>query len=574
MRGRRSYGRPRKTRKVGTGARIVDRTRSVSRPRVLVVPSISPVRAAGLLLLVLLALLGGTAGAGAQTTGPGVVEGTVRDEQGAPVVGAAVRVHTETFGPAGSGSFDRHATSDAEGRYRVDGIVLPTGHPLDDGRALRVEQDGYAVEGARGVLGRLGAFDGTPVRADVVLRRRDVVLRGRLSIRGGASIAGAGVTVTTATEPGTEAGAYDRWTADVDADGRYEVRVPAGRFRILAGSRYGLPTSWPDLAEARPAPTTRTAAHGETLDGLDVSMRARQEHAARDEFGRAHAGWGDGPGDDPGNGGAVGTYPRDTYRSVTSPNGPAVEIGPLRTSRIVFPDLPPDALVTVPGVGLPFDVPIRNTGDDVLWLGDVRVEGPSVLGSSSTDGVRACQGLFVMPGATLAVSITAITAAYAPEYRLTLVTSTNAGADVRTPMVQRTVSSPGAGPGDPHPFDALIPFLPPGARAGTLVATQGRPTARAATVGIGAVTVRRSSVRVAFPAAGRTDVRVDRRITARGRSAARWSRARSVRLRATRAGTRTARIRPLARGRYRIRAATRLGRGPVRRVTAVRTITR
>lgn len=548
-------------------------------------------------MLVLVALVLGagpvaTAAAAHPESGPGVVLGTVRDTDGRPVAGAWAEVTTETY-DASDGSqrvHTRSAVADAAGAFRIEGIVLPGQTLGDTSRGFVVRKDGYVDEGVGTVEGRLMAWTGEPVRVDVVLRRRDVVLRGRLNVRDGGSPVGGRVGASPVLPAGQHPGRFDHWQTTADDDGRWELRVPAGAYRVWAQSTYGLPASWPDLGSPRVGAVTRAATGGETVDGLDISMRLRMRDAAVDEFGNVHPGW---SGDQDA---AVGRYPRDPYRSVTVERGAQVAAAAARHARdTIFPRLPQDELITITGFGPAVDVPVTNTGDDVLWTGAVRIEGTFEGGSRCEEGVtrRPCSDRWILPGDTVVMRVTPSNRVYAPTYDMTLVVPTNAGADLRVPFRLRNVADPALGPDDVNTMAALLPYLSPEAeRSAILLGAPGpwqqrRPTGGTPTGGgppasavtpatprIGAVVLRRRSVRTTFPAAGRIDVRIDRRVPARGRSRARWSTTRSVGLRATRPGVRTARLRTLPRGRYRVRVTARFGAAKVQRATAVRTVHR
>jgi hypothetical protein len=508
------------------------------------------------------------------------IEGVVRDVSGAPVADAHVHVETNTSrhgnGYTASVEHDVDAQTDAEGRYRLDDVVLPEtrGTEVVFPGQLTVQKPGLTRQGITDIDRRLLDATGV-VRADVVLRPIDAVLRGRLSVRGGTPEGGRVTVHEVGVDPGVhhDLGTYG---AQADDDGRWRIEVPGGRFTALASSTYGLDTKWPDLPAAWTIDPSFDVSPGATRDGLDLSMRLRQPAAAFDEFGQLFDGW-----RPPQPGDTVGTYPPDTYRSTTIVRGAVVDAGPPHTSDFTLGWLPKDQLVTTTGLGVPIDVRITNTGDDVLRLGDVRLEGEK-LGAFTclVDNQRPCKGSIALPGRSVIVTVTPFTNAYAPVYHLRLVVPSNASAgDTRVPIDIRNVSDPSANPYDPNNVAALGQFLPPEALA-LIAANQaaeaaGRPLRFATATELSAAVLRRDRVRVAFPSAGTATVRVDRAVRARPRVRARgvrWATARSVHLRATRSSTRTARIRPLAAGRYRVRLTIRLGTGKARTVSAIRTL--
>lgn len=528
-------------------------------------------------------------------TGPGVVEGVVRDRLGAPMAGIHVSLDTWVT-PAGTTRslwFPRSVTTQADGRYRFDGVPTPDDEVFV--ADLRTWAEGYAAGVVKGISARLRAAPATPIVEDVLVRRRDVTLRGRVSVRGG-SAEGAAVTLTPADD-GVDPD--EGWIARVDEDGRWEQEVPAGRYRITAESTYGLKTSWPDVPASRPgpAPATPYVAPGGVLGGLDVSMRLRLPGPAIDEWGQYHQGW------DPQASGFPGRYPRDPYRSVTALRGGVATVGtPVSTYSLGLPRLPPGDLITVTGHGiLGLEVPVTNTGDDVLWLSP-RLEGdldPDSYCQWALTGDRCSEEQPLLPGETRTVMISPYTSAWAPEYALTLVLVNPEGPDVRVPMRLRNVGQEQFGADDHrnmrgvHPylsdedqattasFLGLGPPLPPEVEA-WLAAMAAGPQAPAAASPApapvkrvtppGVLTLARTSVRFTFPAAGRVDVRIDRLVRAkRKRQADRWVLARTVALKATRAGARSIRIKRLAVGPYRVRITARIG-GKVRRVTDYRDV--
>lgn len=568
-----------------------------------------PSRPVGVLLLLvalLVLLVGAPAGPADAAapegvpTGPETVQGVVRGTDGAPIADATVTLglgvrDPATAGPGGSGSWEgrqRTATTDASGRYRFAGVPTP-GDDVDVW-SLGASKDGFATDGTYDVGQHLRTAPGTPADSDFVLRRLDVTLRGRVSVRGGTPDGG-WVTVTPASADPNRS-TFDSWYAWPDGDGRWELRVPAGAYRVSAQSTYGLRTSWPDLPSARPAPATREVAPGGVLDGLDVSMRLRQPGPAVDEYGEQHAGWDQARWNDP-----LGRYPRDTYRSVTAVRGAELALGTPTHGRNFYPlpRLPAGELLTLTGTGIPIDVPVQNTGDDVLFVDGARLEG--AIGGASRcywQGYADCaEPRAVMPGETQTIQVTPMTDAYAPEYALDLVLATSVGSERRVPLRLRNVGKPEYGADDYRNMAGIAPYLSdedrwrysgflgggePSAeltafmaaltQAATPPAAAPAPAAARRPTPPGVLTLARSSVRFTFPGAGRVDVRIDRLVRAkRKRQPDRWALARTVALKATRPGARSVRIKRLAVGPYRVRIVARVG-GKVRRVTDYRDV--
>lgn len=557
----------------------------MSRPRVL-----------SLLLALLLVLAGASSAAAAEDeapTGPGSVSGVVRDRLGVPMVGVHVSLDTWVT-PRGSSRsrwFPRSMTTGTDGRYRFAGVPTPDDEVFV--ADVHAWAEGYANGAVRGVSARLRAAPTTPIVEDVVMRRRDLTMRGRVSVRGGTP---EGATVTL-TPVGDGADPDEGWIARVQEDGRWEQDVPAGRYRISAESTYGLRTWWPDVPAARPGPVTPVGLPGTTLDGLDVSMRLRQQGPAIDEYGQYHQGW------DRDAVGPVGRYPRDPYRSVTVLRGGIATAGtPVSTYYLGLPRLPAGELITLTGHGIiGLEVPVTNTGDDVLWLG-ARVKGaisPASPCRWALTGGACSEEQPLLPGETRTVVVAPYTEAWAPEHAFDLVLTNADGPETRVPLRLRNVGLPEYGPDDWHNISGLLPYLseelaeqaairlgtgpPLSPEIAALLRAMAAPPSPAATPpapapavrrppAVGVVTVRRTSVRFTFPAAGRVDVRLDRLVRSTDRRRPdRWARARAVTLKATRAGARTVRIKRLGVGPYRVRIVARIG-GRVRRVTDYRDV--
>lgn len=395
--------------------------------------------------------------------------------------------------------------------------------------------------------------------ADVDPGTPDATLAGRIAVRDGGSVEGGKITASRLDSPDGITWGYD---AEADDTGAWSVEVPAGRYRLQAESRFGLQTGWPDLPPSLgTAPVVvRT---GEKRDDLDFSMRLRLPQAADDEYGWLHGGWDD---DAFGHVKNPVPYPRDTYRSVTAVRGPVAELGgprPPTQFTTTYPDTREFRFDPEVG-GVRFEYDLTNSGDGVLWTGDVRIEGaPGDFTSCGLPPFVRCSDQWIAPGQTATYPAGVDTRGMTGPRTVTLVIPNNAGPEIRVPI--RLV------PADP-PTAAAVPTsraTPAPAAAATAAKT---PPSWASS--LQAAVVRRASVRLRFPAAGRVVVRIDRPVRPKARGASRWRTARTVRLKAAHSGPRSARMARLPKGRYRIRLDATAASGGRERVTALRSVRR
>lgn len=176
--------------------------------------------------------------------------GTVRDATTrAAIAGALVSVH----GYLATGSGGVTTATDAEGRWRVDGL------PFESARV---------VARAAGYVRESGAVPQTPLRAgaavtvDLTLRRGATVagvIRG-----GGAPVARARVTVAWAGDAYAE-----RASAATGADGRFSVDgVPPGRATVVVSAdgwfQEGFPRAWTRAVQTGNVPASAVVAVPET----------------------------------------------------------------------------------------------------------------------------------------------------------------------------------------------------------------------------------------------------------------------------------------------------------------------
>ncbi|MDX8151589.1 hypothetical protein SK069_08305 [Patulibacter brassicae] len=404
------------------------------------------------------------------------------------------------------------------------------------------------------------------------------VLRGRVTVRGAALGPG---QVTASRPDGAE-----RLVTDTDTDGRYELRVRPGRWRVTAESRYGLPTRWPDLPMGREDAPDVVAQDGEVRDGLDFSLRARLAGPGTDEYGTRYA------GHDPSQEDAAATsYPRDPYRSVLSPNGPrlSITVAPHHDAGSVR-NLRPGELLTfgIGGVTVPVTLGVRNTGDDTVFLRDARFDGgDAVRFGSCTLDQGACGTSRLLPGQGTTMRLWPVFAAYRFHYATTFVVP---GGGLRIPLVLRNVAPPGWGTdGDARmpadwaehaPLDQVALAkasgrgFAPSARAAAGAAPAPSPTTGVATPAapsgsgssrLGTPALSRTALTARFPVAGRATVRIDRQVAPAARTGrpARWRTVGRVTLRARRPGVQRARVRRIVPGRYRMRVQSWLGGAPL-----------
>lgn len=537
-------------------------------------PLASPGRRAAprllVLLLLALALVPVATARAAEPTA--TVAGTVRDGAGAPVAGARIYVNGPgSRRPAGihpsDASWPWAAVSDATGAYEIPGVPMwAAGDELYESTVF-ASRHGYT---SSHYLGReesrpFVAREAATYRADFVLHRIDAVIRGRVSIKGGASPEALRVYPERVGDPNTTF----QPELVTHPDGRYELTVPAGRYRVGAESRYGLAGNAPDLPGVRTGPAFDLPAGGVRED-VDVLLRARLPYPATDQYGYWQFGYEDGRvSDDP-----FPRYPRDETPSVLSTIGPVLEHGVPRTAKHNEPgEGSTDLTAGFFGLNV-YRVRLHNRGDHDLWVRSVRFEGPDAgwfscqepyHGSGDVFWVGCDQG-FVLPGETKDLPIQVRNGVLKAEFRATAVVTTSApGGELRFPMVVRMPGVPsGALPTPPAGGAA------PGTGSATPRPARPRPMTRSARSRLGrSVALAPTRVRVRLPGAGRVAVRIERRTSRAGR---RGKTVRRATLRATRARTVTARLRRLPAGRYRVRMTVALAGHTAATVTVDRTV--
>ncbi len=180
--------------------------------------------------------------------GTGSVDGTVTDSQGQPLAGVTVR-----GGPLrGSVAEERFTRTDATGTYHLDG--LPVGmvrvKAKQDTSATWMSAATQLAAGARG-------------RVDFQLRDTGMV-QGRVTQASGAPLTRP-VLVRARAKGGAGGGLVDFGIADTDAEGRYQLELPAGIHQLDAvqpGTRYTF------IHEDAPAVTVEAG----TATMLDLSL--------------------------------------------------------------------------------------------------------------------------------------------------------------------------------------------------------------------------------------------------------------------------------------------------------------
>lgn len=396
------------------------------------------------------------------------------------------------------------------------------------------------------------------------------VLRGQVTLRDG-SPAGQGSVELARMNP------YDRdgATATLDADGRWEASVRPGIWAVTAETAGGLRGHWPDLPGAWPEEQrpTVTVSAGEVREGLNVRLRQRMPTAAVDEYDVWHRGTSDPQEPYPTATVGLPRYPYDPVRPVSSVVGAKIEELPGQGPRDAQGQ--PFAITGIRGY---HTVEILNRGDDAAFIRDVRVEGPDAdLISCVNPGLTEdtpCRPQPLFPGWAYRASISTGTLPYRPVYRVEVVFElANPDRTLRYPLQIRNLLPPGVQITDvPDWLGWLLPHLTndqsSALLAGDRAAKTLAPAARAAAQG---ARLDRRRVRVAFPAAGTARVGVQRRV---GGQRARWKTVRTVRLRATRAGTVSRRVQALAPGRYRLRVRVALQGTPPKTATVTRTVAR
>ena len=168
-------------------------------------------------------------------TGTGSLAGVVRDGGGRTVAGALVRAGAGGggggFGPGGggaAGAAQQQAVSDTDGHYRIDGLRPGTAR-------VSAARDPASFGPSRTVDVREGQE--TPL--DLALADNGAI-KGRVTNKSGQPVA-AGTTVR-AVQNGVTGGFQDGAvlaTADPDASGAFQVSVPPGNYRVMAGPPAG-----------------------------------------------------------------------------------------------------------------------------------------------------------------------------------------------------------------------------------------------------------------------------------------------------------------------------------------------
>ena len=395
-----------------------------------------------------------------------------------------------------------------------------------------------------------------PPRADAVEPQGDeAVIGGRVSVRASEGeprapdlLADARVSVTGVLPDGSGTGWYD---IPVDDDGRYELAVPPGSYEVRAESRGGLDTAWPDLPGGyQSVPRAVVEPRQRRLD-LDVSMRARLPYAAFDRTGRLHEGWD--PADPRTTERVLASdqppcYPAETATRSPGATGSIAEVagGPLRT-------LPYGGHVYDISAGQGFYLLLRNSGDRILWLGGLHLEGPGAGAYRVSTRYRPrCLELHVPPGETqtYAIGFEPQEVPFLPSYRFDIVVPDDHGG-LRIPV---TAVNPAA--------KLLAAAASTATPPATLKPAKRPKLGKAPT--LAGLELTRRKLRVHFPGAGTATVFFDQRGPGRR---TRWRTVRTIRLTATRTGDRSRSLPRLPAGSYRVRLLAQIAGQPARRLT-------
>ena len=208
-------------------------------------------------------LLGGLLAGAARAAPGGSVSGTVVDDGGEPLSGATITVGRLV--DEWQVTDERHATSDALGRYRFDG--LPAGR-----YRLLAALAGHQHVAANWYGPQGDVADGRTTTLDAVLVGRSATIRGRVVATDGTPIAGAEVRHE-----------WDGTTVTTDAAGRYELHVvPVDAF--LQISAVGYRPRYPGR-DPRSAELLAYADRGQVTDHPDVVLRRAATAACWDERG-------------------------------------------------------------------------------------------------------------------------------------------------------------------------------------------------------------------------------------------------------------------------------------------------
>ncbi len=516
------------------------------------------------LAILAVAAASGDAAATARAAQPLRVTGVVRDDVGEPVPDARVSLTVQPWSASGGGpTSSTAALTDALGRYALPDALgeVPVSALWRATAAVDVDGSGSLPPvDVRAILER-GASDGH-AQVDLVAPAFTATLSGRLVLRpSGAAVSpepflqGSGWSIrrSTVTVRSPEIGIRQ---APVDDEGRWSIRVPAGRYQLTAEAPGALPTQWPDLpAITEVAQPAIAVARGEARTA-DISMRARLPYGARDEYGRFHAGYD--PDDQRGRAAewdvaVPSCYPADEHVSAYVGAGSRVSVADAEGRPVA---------VTEPRIvraGSGFAVPIVNTGDELLRLDGVRLEGPGAGAyrvPSTWSLIRCAPQLSLAPGTAAGVhgiwfDPTGIAAR--PPFRFDVVVPHGQG-ELRVPIEARDL-----GPGPiswPGPLGG-------GSTVGA-VPKAPRPSGTAPTLASLSLSARK--LRVQLPGAGTATVVFQRRITGRR---PRWRTVRTVRLRARGAGEIARSMPRLRAGRYRVQLRTTVPGQPARAITVL-----
>lgn len=156
-----------------------------------------------------------------QLEGTGVVEGRVTDLEAQPIAGAYVKASRLR----GSTRVERFTRTDASGAYRLEGLELGAAVV-----AARREQTGHWTKKPADVK------PGTAAQVDFSLADTGIV-QGQVREASGAPLAQPALVRAQ-----SKSGSFGEFTyADTDAEGRYQLELPAGVYQFVAvnpGARY------------------------------------------------------------------------------------------------------------------------------------------------------------------------------------------------------------------------------------------------------------------------------------------------------------------------------------------------
>ncbi|PTL82955.1 carboxypeptidase regulatory-like domain-containing protein [Vitiosangium sp. GDMCC 1.1324] len=148
--------------------------------------------------------------------GTAAVEGSVADAQGRPLAGVTVRAGLLR----GSSGEERYTRTNATGAFVLEG--LPAGTVR-----VRAKQDSSAVWASR----TLSLNPGTRGRADFTLSETGMVT-GRVTRASGEPLSEPALVRAMAKEG--QGGVLDMGLTDTDAEGRYQLELPAGVYQLTA----------------------------------------------------------------------------------------------------------------------------------------------------------------------------------------------------------------------------------------------------------------------------------------------------------------------------------------------------